>query len=72
MGRYHYIKMTTKKTNKKNYLKPTVSVFSILEENCILAASPDVRPGGDGKPAGPIQVIDGTPATGEDNDELWG
>ena len=42
-------------TKKQNYLKPTMSVCSIVEESFILVASPKVRPGGDN--GGSIQVV---------------
>ena len=62
--------MRTIETRKQNYLKPTMSVCSIVEESFILVASPDVRPGGDN--GGSIKVIDPTPDVGENDDELVG
>ena len=35
--------MRTIETKKQNYLKPTMSVCSIVEESFILVASPKVR-----------------------------
>lgn len=62
--------MRTIETRKQNYLKPTMSVCSIVEESFILVASPDVRPGGDN--GGSVQVIDPTPDVGDNNDEVVG
>ena len=39
------------KHKKQQYLAPTIAVFDIVENNYLLAASPNARPGGDGKPA---------------------
>ena len=38
------------KHKKQQYLAPTIAVFDIVENNYLLAASPNARPGGDGKP----------------------
>ena len=62
--------MRTIETKKQNYLKPTMSVCSIVEESFILVASPDVRPGGDN--GGSVKVIDPTPDVGENDDNLEG
>lgn len=62
--------MRTIETRKQNYLKPTMSVCSIVEESFILVASPDVRPGGDN--GGSVKVIDPTPDVGENDDNLEG
>lgn len=50
-----YKKMKTIETKKLNYLRPTISVCNILEESFILAASPEVQPGG--AAGGEIKVI---------------
>ena len=55
---------------KQNYLRPTMSVCSIVEESFILVASPNVRPGGDN--GGSVKVIDLRPDVGENDDELVG
>lgn len=44
------------KHKKQQYLAPTIAVFDIVENNYLLAASPNARPGGDGKPAGNITL----------------
>lgn len=62
--------MRTIETRKQNYLKPTMSVCSIVEESFILVASPNVRPGGDN--GGSVKVIDPTPDVGENDDNLEG
>lgn len=62
--------MRTIETRKQNYLKPTMSVCSIVEESFILVASPDVRPGGDN--GGSVKVIDLRPDVGDNDDELVG
>lgn len=63
-------KMRTVKMKKQNYLKPTMSVCSIVEESFILVASPNVRPGGDN--GGSVKVIDLRPDVGDNDDELVG
>ena len=62
--------MRTIETKKQNYLKPTMSVCSIVEESFILVASPNVRPGGDN--GGSVKVINPTPDVGENDDNLEG
>ena len=62
--------MRTIETKKQNYLKPTMTVCSIVEESFILVASPKVRPGGDN--GGSVKVIDPTPDVGENDDNLEG
>nr|WP_314497561.1 hypothetical protein [uncultured Prevotella sp.] len=62
--------MRTVKMKKQNYLRPTISVCSIVEESFILVASPNVRPGGDN--GGNVQVIDLIPDVGDNDDELVG
>ena len=60
--------MRTIETRKLNYLRPTISVCNVLEESFILAASPDVRPGGSG--GGGISIVPLKPETGDNNDEI--
>lgn len=55
---------------KQNYLRPNISVCSIIEESFILVASPNVRPGGDN--GGSVKVIDLRPDVGDNDDELVG
>ncbi len=55
---------------KQNYLRPNISVCSIVEESFILVASPNVRPGGDN--GGSVKVIDLIPDVGDNDDELVG
>lgn len=62
--------MRTIETKKQNYLRPNISVCSIIEESFILVASPNVRPGGDN--GGNVQVIDLIPDVGDNDDELVG
>ena len=61
--------MATPNDNKKEYIRPAMSVFNFIVDSPLLAASPDVRPGGSG--TGTINII--TPThDGDDNDELEG
>ena len=60
--------MRTRETRQLNYLRPTISVCNVLEESFILAASPDVRPGGSG--GGGISIVPLKPETGDNNDEI--
>ena len=62
--------MKTIETKKLNYLRPTISVCNILEESFILAASPEVRPGGSG--SGSVSIEPATPVVGDNDDELVG
>ena len=62
--------MRTIETKKQNYLRPNISVCSIIEESFILVASPTVRPGGDN--GGNVKVIDLVPDVGENDDNLEG
>ncbi|MGP1468422.1 MAG: hypothetical protein ACTTJY_03620 [Hoylesella shahii] len=55
---------------KQVYLKPIVSVFNVIEENALMAASPDVRPGKGGQ--GNIKVIELINDVDEENDYLEG
>lgn len=62
--------MRTIETKKQNYLRPNISVCSIIEESFILVASPNVRPGGDN--GGSVKVVEPTPDVGDNDDELVG
>jgi hypothetical protein len=62
--------MTIVMDRKQVYLKPIVSVFNVIEENALMAASPDVRPGKGGQ--GNIKVIELINDVDEENDYLEG
>ncbi len=62
--------MTIVMDRKQVYLKPIVSVFNVIEENALMAASPDVRPGKGGQ--GNIKVIELVNDVDEENDYLEG
>ena len=64
--------MTIKKTEKQQYLAPAIAVFDIVENTYLLAASPNVRPGGGGNPPGSITVEPLIPVVGDDGDNLEG
>ena len=57
-------------TVKRRYLKPNTTIYNVAEEYAILAASPNVRPGGDG--GGSIEIVPLVPDVGSDNDILEG
>ena len=57
-------------TVKRRYLKPNTTIFNIAEEHAILAASPNVRPGGDS--GGSIEIVPLVPDVGSDDDVLEG
>ena len=57
---------------KQRYLRPAIAVFDMMEDKFLLAASPNVRPGGDGTPPGSITVEPLKPAVGENDDEIVG
>ena len=57
-------------TVKRRYLKPNTTIFNIAEECSILAASPNVRPGGDS--GGSIEIVPLVPDVGSDDDVLEG
>lgn len=58
---------------KQKYLRPAIAVFDMMEDKFLLAASPNVRPGGDGNnPPGSITIEGATPVVGDDGDELFG
>lgn len=44
----------------------------MMEDKFLLAASPNVRPGGDGNPPGNVTIEPLKPAVGDDGDELVG
>lgn len=57
-------------TVKRRYLKPHTTIYHIAEEHAILAASPNVRPGGDS--GGGIEIVPLVPDVGSDDDVLEG
>lgn len=57
---------------KQKYLRPAIAVFDMMEDKFLLAASPNVRPGGDGNPSGSITVEPLKPIVGDNDDELVG
>lgn len=57
---------------KQKYLRPAIAVFDMMEDKFLLAASPNVRPGGDGNPSGSITVEPLKPVVGDNDDELVG
>jgi len=57
-------------TVKRRYLKPHTTIYHIAEEHAILAASPNVRPGGDS--GGSIEIVPLGPDVGSDDDVLEG
>lgn len=57
-------------TVKRRYLKPHTTIYHIAEEHAILAASPNVRPGGDN--GGSIEIVPLVPDVGSDDDVLEG
>ena len=57
-------------TVKRRYLKPHTTIYQIAEEHAILAASPNVRPGGDS--GGSIEIVPLVPDVGSDDDVLEG
>lgn len=57
-------------TVKRQYLKPHTTIFNIAEEHALLAASPNVRPGGDN--GGSIEIVPLVPDVGSDDDVLEG
>ena len=57
-------------TVKRRYLKPHTTIYHIAEEHAILAASPNVRPGGDS--GGSIEIVALVPDVGSDDDVLEG
>ena len=57
-------------TVKRRYLKPNTTIYNVAEEYAILAASPNVRPGGDS--GGSIEIVPLVPDVGSDDDVLEG
>ena len=57
-------------TVKRRYLKPHTTIYHIAEEHAILAASPNVRPGGDS--GGSIEIVPLVPDVGSAADVLEG
>ena len=57
---------------KQRYLRPAIAVFDMMEDKFLLAASPNVRPGGDGNPPGTVTVEPLKPDVGPDDDEIVG
>ena len=57
---------------KQKYLRPAIAVFDMMEDKFLLAASPNVRPGGGGNPSGSVTIEGATPVVGDDGDELFG
>lgn len=61
-----------KKGLKREYIKPSIVMFAMSNEECLLAASPNVRPGGGGTPPGSVTVEPLRPVDGGEDDELVG
>ena len=61
-----------KKGFKREYIKPSIVMFAMSNEEYLLATSPNVRPGGGGTPSGTITVEPLRPDDGGDDDELVG
>ena len=61
-----------KKGFKREYIKPSIVMFAMSNEEYLLAASPNVRPGGGGTPSGTITVEPLLPVDGGDDDNLEG
>ena len=61
-----------KKGFKREYIKPSIVMFAMSNEEYLLAASPNVRPGGGGNPPGSITVEPLGPDVGDDDDNLVG
>ena len=57
---------------KQKYLRPAIAVFDMMEDKFLLAASPNVRPGGDGNPPGNISIEPLKREVGDNDDELVG
>ena len=57
-------------TVKRRYLEPHTTIYHIAEEHAILAANPDVRPGGDS--GGSIEIVPLVPDVGSDDVILEG
>ena len=61
-----------KKGFKREYIKPSIVMFAMSNEEYFLAASPNVRPGGGGTPSGSVTVEPLVPVDGGDDDNLEG
>ena len=61
-----------KKGFKREYIKPSIVMFAMSNEEYLLAASPNARPGGDGDPAGSITIEAPKHEDGGDSDNLEG
>ena len=61
-----------KKGFKREYIKPSIVMFAMSNEEYLLAASPNVRPGGGGNPPGSVTVELLQPVDGGDDDNLVG
>lgn len=61
-----------KKGFKREYIKPSIVMFAMSNEEYLLAAGPNVRPGGGGNPPGSVTVEPLVPVDGGDDDNLEG
>ena len=61
-----------KKGFKREYIKPSIVMFAMSNEEYLLAASPNVRPGGGGNPSGSVTVEPLLPVDGGNDDNLVG
>lgn len=61
-----------KKGFKREYIKPSIVMFAMCNEEYLLAASPNVRPGGGGNPPGSVTIEPLVPVDGGDDDNLVG
>lgn len=61
-----------KKGFKRVYIKPSIVMFAMSNEEYLLAASPNVRPGGGGNPSGSVTIEPLVPVDGGDDDNLEG
>ena len=61
-----------KKGFKREYIKPSIVMFAMSNEEYLLAASPNVRPGGGGNPPGSVTVEPLVPVDGGDDDNIEG
>lgn len=61
-----------KKGFKREYIKPSIVMFAMSNEEYLLAASPNVRPGGGGTPPGSVTIEPLVPVDGGDDDNLEG
>lgn len=61
-----------KKGFKREHIKPSIVMFAMSNEEYLLAASPNVRPGGGGNPPGSVTIEPLVPVDGGDDDNLEG